>query len=66
MKLKSNVTVDEMFELLDARLGAMQRSLLLWWWRVLRMPEQDLRDLEVMYGKSLDRLWEAQERCREI
>lgn len=66
LKMKRNVTFDEMFELLDAKIGYFEISLTLWSWRIQRAAPHHLRAVEDDVGKSLDRLWKAQEQCRAI
>lgn len=66
MKFKQGVTFDEMFELIQARINILNGRLTLWSWRIQGASESNLRDVERGFGKALDRLWEAQERCRAI
>jgi hypothetical protein len=59
--MKKDVTFDEIFEWLHAKIEMHTISLTLWSWRVQGASEQNLRDVERSYGKALDRLWEAQQ-----
>ena len=63
LNLKPGITFDEMFELIQARISLTQAGLTLWSWRVQRASPHNLREIEIIYCKALDRLWEAQQRA---
>lgn len=62
--MKPNVTFEEMFELLEAKIAYFEASLCLWSWRIQRAAPHHIKCVEDGLCKALDRLWEAQERCR--
>lgn len=62
--LKREVTFEEMFELLDAKIAYFEASLALWSWRVQKAAPHHLVCVEEGVCRALDRLWKAQEACR--
>ena len=61
--LKRDVTFDEMFNLLEARIMFFEASLTLWSWRVQRAAPHHLAYVEHSYCKALDVLWTAQQKA---
>ena len=61
--MKRDITFDEMFDVIEARLKVMELRLTLWSWRVQNAQPHHLRAVEASYGKALDHLWKAQERA---
>ena len=59
--MRSDIMLDDISELADARLFYLVASKWLWTARVNHQPSFVLRTLEREVGKALNRLWEAQQ-----